>query len=81
MTAYEAPNDVRPAARDHVMKHVMDIDEIVRTVPAGDPAARQAAALAAIEDPLIRDGFIDLVDTEKRRYPASTIRDNERNDA
>ncbi|MGQ0816016.1 MAG: hypothetical protein ACT4O1_16415 [Gemmatimonadota bacterium] len=60
MTAYEAPNDVRPA---------------------GDPAARQDAALAAIEDMLIRDGFIDLVDTEKRIYPASTIRDNERNDA
>lgn len=80
LTAYEAPDDVRPAARDHVMKQITEIDEIVRTAPEGDGNGRQELALAAIEDILIRDGFVDLAADEPRVYPVSDSHDTERED-
>lgn len=73
-------DEERNAARDHVMRQVNDINDIVRSAaeqPARDarPDARRAheigdrpgetsparrdAALAAIENVLIRDGFIE----------------------
>ncbi|HEX6308502.1 MAG TPA: hypothetical protein VFZ69_09965 [Longimicrobiales bacterium] len=80
----------RSAARDYVMRHVLDIDEAVRTAPAdrrvlprGDGAqpdggapgdaspARREMALAAIEDLLIREGFLDVADEEERVFPIS----------
>lgn len=78
----------RTAAREYVMRHVLDIDEAVRTapedrrvMPRGDRAqpdgidpgdaspARRDMALAAIEDLLIRDGFIEDVDDDDRVFP------------
>ena len=90
LAAYDVPEDVRSVAREHVMRQVTEIDEIVRTAPEvplerllvdryeggeadrpGDmSAARQELALAAIEDILIRDGFIEIFPNEKRIYPA-----------
>jgi hypothetical protein len=60
LRAYDATPDVRAAAREHVLSQVQDIDVIVRTAPE-DPetGARREVALAAIEDVLIRDGFVD----------------------
>jgi len=80
LTAYEAPDDIRAAARDHVMKQVIDIDDIVRTTPERDRGDRQEVALAAIEDILIRDGFVDLAPNETRIYPVVDVRDTERED-
>lgn len=80
LTAYETPADTRAAARDHVMKQVMEIDEIVRTAPEQGGNDRQELALAAIEDILIRDGFVDLAADESRIYPVSFTRDTERDD-
>jgi hypothetical protein len=78
----------RSAARDIVMKHVLDIDEAVRTAPedrrvvargdraqpesmrpGGESPARRDMALAAIEDLLIREGFIDIADDDERVFP------------
>ena len=78
----------RSAAREYVMRHVLEIDETVRTAPEerrliprrdaeepldthpGDESpARREMALAAIEDLLIRDGFIDITDDEERVFP------------
>lgn len=71
----------RRSAREHVMRHVLDIDEPVRTAPEEDrPDIRREVALAAIEDLLIRDGLIDMSDREKRVYPVVTYRDDEHDD-
>jgi hypothetical protein len=91
----------RVEARRHVMRNVMDIDEIVRSAPEDrygrgqappEPAGpvggrpgdrepqRREMALAAIEDLLIRDGFIDISDEERRVFPATTERDDEHRD-
>ncbi|HEX6134241.1 MAG TPA: hypothetical protein VFZ24_09760 [Longimicrobiales bacterium] len=78
----------RSAAREVVMRHVLDIDEAVRTAPedrrviprhdraepeAGTPGedspARREMALAAIEDLLIREGFLDVADEDERVFP------------
>lgn len=84
--------DERSAARDHVMRHVLDIDDAVRTTPedrrimprgddtesAGGPgenSPRREMALAAIEDVLIRDGFIDVSSRESRIFPVTGRRD------
>lgn len=94
LSAYESvggswtPED-RSAARNHVMKHVLEIDETVRTAPEerrlmprgdrataetsspGEDSPRREMALAAIEDLLIRDGFIEASDAESRIYPVT----------
>lgn len=73
--------DARRAARRHVMRHVLDIDDPVRTAPEEDRRdARREVALAAIEDLLIRDGLIDITDREKRVYPVVTYQDDEHDD-
>jgi hypothetical protein len=79
----------RNAARDHVMKHALEIDETVRTAPEerrlasrevpatgeatgpDEDSPRRGMALAAIEDLLIRDGFIDASESESRIYPVA----------
>ena len=101
LSAYESvgggeyPEERRAEARAHVMRNVLEVDEIVRAAPeerrlmpradaaAADRAqplgirpgdasdARRELALAAIEDLLIRDGFIDAASDEARVFPAS----------
>jgi hypothetical protein len=98
LSAYESVGgswtaDARNAARDHVMRHVLDIDDAVRTTPEdrrvlprgdesgsigdgpGENSPRREMALAAIEDVLIRDGFIDVSSTEQRVFPVTGRRD------
>ena len=102
LSAYESvggrewTDDRRREARDHVMRNVLDVGEIVRSAPgerrliprldpaeqdsaqaggslAGDgSAARRELALAAIEDLLIRDGYIDATADEGRVFPATS---------
>jgi hypothetical protein len=101
LSAYESvgggefPEERRAEARAHVMRNVLELDEIVRAAPEerrlipragadaeigaespgdgpGDTSyARRELALAAIEDLLIRDGFIDATADEARVFPAS----------
>jgi hypothetical protein len=92
LSAYESvggswSDEERAAAVQHVMRHVLEIDETVRTAPAerrlmprgselssnraGDDSPRRDLALAVIEDVLIRDGFIDATDSEGRVFPVT----------
>jgi hypothetical protein len=92
LSAYESvggswtPDD-RETAVSHIMRHVLEIDETVRTAPEerrlmprgtesgaarpGDDSPRRDLALAVIEHILIRDGFIDVSDTEARVFPVA----------
>lgn len=84
------PEEARSQARSHVMRHVTEIDETVRSASEdpsdalgaagdrmGDAAdrpgdrapARRGMALAAIEDLLIRDGFVTPGADEERVFP------------
>lgn len=76
----DLPPDLRERARAHVLRNVLDIDDIARTAPASQPGARREVALAAIEDLLIRDGYIDVAADEPRVFPVTVERDTERND-
>jgi hypothetical protein len=99
LSAYESVGgtewneEARIEARRHVMRHVIELNEMVQTTPedrrisarvdAEDeprgrpvtkgpgelPSSRRDTALAAIEDLLIRDGFIDLAEDEERVFP------------
>lgn len=81
LSAYgDVPAEIREHAREHVLRNVLDIDDIARTVPAAQPGERRDAALAAIEDLLIRDGYIDVGADEARVFPVAA-RDTERNDS
>lgn len=62
----------RAAAREHVMSNFVELDQIISTAP--ETPARREMALAAIEDLLIRDGFIDARADERRVFPATTPR-------
>jgi hypothetical protein len=82
----------RAEARAHVMKHVLELNDTVRTAPEerrlqprvdaedadralplthgpGDASPRREMALAAIEDLLIRDGFLEAAEDEERVFP------------
>ncbi len=108
LNAYDASGgggfaaDERAAMRAHVMDHLSELNEIVRTAPETDEratrdlaagvgpvaerpgaqsSARRETALAAIEDLLIREGFLDLAVDEPRAFPATSTHDTERDDA
>jgi hypothetical protein len=107
LSAYEGAGggsftaDIRAEARRHVMRHVLDIDEIVRAAPEerrglprdvsaedaqrAQPVGirpgeeswpRREMALAAIEDLLIRDGYIDATEDEGRVFPITFEKDD-----
>ena len=70
LSAYDVPDDMRADARSHIMQQVREIDDVVRTAPE-NISDRREVALAAIEDTLIRDGFLDAAPDEPRVYPIS----------
>ena len=70
LSAYAAPDSIRAEAKQHVMRHVLEIDEVVRTAPE-DAEERREFALAEIEDLLIKDGFVDAGVDEPRIYPTA----------
>ena len=90
----EWPEERRREAREHVMRHVLELGETIATAPEdrrhaverraspvserpGDAAPdRREMALAAIEDLLIRDGYIDADPDEPRTFPVITGRDD-----
>jgi hypothetical protein len=88
----EMAQEDRAAAHAHVMRHVLDLNQTIRTAPEerrlqprvdaedadralpldhapGDASPRREMALAAIEDLLIRDGFIEPAGGEDRVFP------------
>jgi hypothetical protein len=97
LSAYEGQGsdwteEDRAEARAHVMKHVLDLNDVVRTAPEerrlqprmdaedadralplthgpGEASPRREFALAAIEDLLIRDGFLEPAEDEERVFP------------
>jgi hypothetical protein len=96
----EWTDDARASARAHVLRNVVEVDEVVKTalederglrdvfarvrsVEQGavpDEPIRREVALAAIEDLLIRDGFLALDERETRVFPVVTNQDDERED-
>lgn len=110
LNAYEPPGggtfpeELRADIRAHVMRHVQEIDEIVRSAaeeplegargpgvtaaratsiadrPGDQSYDRRDMALGAIEDLLIREGFIQLTADEARVFPPAAGRDTERAD-
>jgi hypothetical protein len=99
VSGHDFSDDLREVARVHVLRHVLELNEVVRTAPeqrlrngagsvtdygptasaggaatapaADDVADRRELALAAIEELLIRDGFIDVTADEPRVFPAT----------
>jgi len=96
LAAYEPASgwtdEDRAAAHTHVMQHVNDLNEIIRTAPEGRDAypldrrtsaiagplsarpgdgspARRELALAAIEELLVGEGFVDAGPDERRVFP------------
>jgi hypothetical protein len=88
----EMAEDERAEAHAYVMRHVVELNEMIRTAPEerrlqprvdaedadralpvdhgpGDASPRREMALAAIEDLLIRDGFIEPAADEERVFP------------
>ena len=70
LSAYAAPDSIRGEAKQHVMRHIVEIDEVVRTAPE-DAEERREFALAEIEDLLIKDGFVEAGVDEPRIYPTA----------
>ena len=93
----EFSEERRREARAHVMRSVLELDDMIRTAPedrrrtAGrvgpiserpgdDSPERREMALAAIEDLLIRDGFIEVEGDEPRAFPVTPAREKGRSD-
>lgn len=68
---------VRSAAPDPVSetREAGDHTSPLAIRPGEDSPARRGMALAAIEDLLIRDGFIDVTVDERRVFPATSDAD------